>query len=58
MKVGVPGSGDRAKTLAAGFMTHSHEVMVGFEDTRQIESVGEGSAKSAVGNLCGGSSIR
>ena len=29
MKVGVLGSGDVAKVLAAGFLTHGHDVMIG-----------------------------
>ena len=29
MKVGILGSGDVEKVLAAGFLTHAHDVMVG-----------------------------
>ena len=29
MKIGIIGSGDVAKTLAAGFLNHGHEVSVG-----------------------------
>jgi hypothetical protein len=32
MKVGIPGSGDVAKELAAGFIRHGHDVMLGTGD--------------------------
>jgi predicted dinucleotide-binding enzyme len=36
MKVGVLGSGDVAKALAAGFLKHGHETMVGTRDTAKL----------------------
>lgn len=37
MKIGVLGSGDVAKTLAAGFLTHGHDVLVGSRDTGKLQ---------------------
>jgi predicted dinucleotide-binding enzyme len=37
MKVGVLGSGDVAKTLAAGFLKHGHDVMVGTRTPSKLE---------------------
>lgn len=36
MKVGVLGSGDVAQALAAGFLKHGHETMVGTRDTAKL----------------------
>jgi predicted dinucleotide-binding enzyme len=36
MKIGVLGSGAVAKTLAAGFLKHGHEVMLGTRDTEKL----------------------
>jgi hypothetical protein len=36
MKVGVLGSGDVAKTLAAGFVKHGHQTMIGTRDTAKL----------------------
>jgi predicted dinucleotide-binding enzyme len=36
MKIGVLGSGDVAKTLAAGFVKHGHDVLVGTRDTAKL----------------------
>jgi 8-hydroxy-5-deazaflavin:NADPH oxidoreductase len=36
MNVGILGSGDVAKTLAGGFITHGHEVMLGTRDTAKL----------------------
>jgi 8-hydroxy-5-deazaflavin:NADPH oxidoreductase len=38
MKVGVLGSGDVAKVLAAGFLKHGHSVMVGTRERSKLES--------------------
>jgi predicted dinucleotide-binding enzyme len=40
MKVGVLGSGDVAKTLAAGFMKHGHEVTMGTRDSAKLAEWG------------------
>ncbi|HEX5686813.1 MAG TPA: NAD(P)-binding domain-containing protein [Ideonella sp.] len=36
MKIGILGSGDVAKTLAAGFLAHGHEVMLGTRDPAKV----------------------
>jgi hypothetical protein len=36
MKVGVIGSGDVAKTLAAGFLKHGHDVMIGSREPAKL----------------------
>jgi 8-hydroxy-5-deazaflavin:NADPH oxidoreductase len=36
MNVGILGSGDVAKTLAGGFMTHGHQVMLGTRDAAKF----------------------
>ncbi len=36
MKVGILGSGDVAKTLGAGFLTHGHAVMLGTRDAAKL----------------------
>jgi hypothetical protein len=36
MKIGVLGSGDVGKTLAAGFSKHGHSVMIGTRDTAKL----------------------
>jgi hypothetical protein len=36
MKIGILGSGDVAKTLAAGFLKHGHEVTVGTRDQAKL----------------------
>ncbi len=37
MKVGILGSGDVAKALAAGFLEHGHEVMLGTRDPAKLK---------------------
>lgn len=36
MKIGVIGSGDVAKTLAAGFLKHGHEVVIGSREPKKL----------------------
>jgi 8-hydroxy-5-deazaflavin:NADPH oxidoreductase len=48
MKVGVLGSGDVGKTLAAGFLKHGHEVTIG---TRTPEKLAEWGQKNPRGNI-------
>ena len=37
MKVGILGSGDVAKALAAGFIKHGHQVTLGTRDTGKLK---------------------
>lgn len=37
MRIGILGSGTVGKTLAGGFVTHGHEVMLGSRDPRKLE---------------------
>ena len=37
MKVGILGSGDVAKTLAAGFIKYGHQVALGTRDTGKLK---------------------
>ena len=37
MKIGLLGSGDVAKTLAAGFIEHGHEVMIGSRTPKKLD---------------------
>jgi 8-hydroxy-5-deazaflavin:NADPH oxidoreductase len=50
MKVGILGSGDVGKTLAAGFLKHDHAVMIG---TRTPEKLAEWGRKNARGRVGG-----
>jgi predicted dinucleotide-binding enzyme len=50
MKIGVLGSGDVGKSLAAGFLRHGHEVMVG---TRQPAKLKEWTGKNPRGRVGG-----
>jgi 8-hydroxy-5-deazaflavin:NADPH oxidoreductase len=50
MKVGILGSGDVGKTLAAGFLKHSHEVVIG---TRTPEKLAEWRQKNPRGQITG-----
>jgi 8-hydroxy-5-deazaflavin:NADPH oxidoreductase len=51
MKVGVLGSGDVAKTLAAGFLKHGHEVTVGSRSPGKLDDWIEQNPKAAAGNF-------
>ncbi len=51
MKIGVLGSGDVAKTLAAGFLTHGHEVMIGSGTTAKLTDWGKSHPGSKVGDF-------
>ncbi|MGB7436972.1 MAG: NAD(P)-binding domain-containing protein [Candidatus Acidiferrum sp.] len=50
MKVGILGSGDVGKTLAAGFLKHGHAVIIG---TRTPEKLAEWGRKSPQGRVGG-----
>jgi 8-hydroxy-5-deazaflavin:NADPH oxidoreductase len=51
MKVGVLGSGDVAKALAAGFIKHGHETMVGTRDTAKLAEWVRANPKAATGSF-------
>jgi predicted dinucleotide-binding enzyme len=51
MKVGVLGSGDVAKTLASGFLKHSHEVMMGTRSPDKLKDWGAKNRKGRVGTF-------
>ncbi|MGA7242523.1 MAG: NAD(P)-binding domain-containing protein [Terracidiphilus sp.] len=51
MKVGVLGSGDVAKTLAGGFLKHSHTVMIGSRSPAKLEDWSGKSTGSSVGTF-------
>ncbi len=51
MKVGVLGSGDVAKTLAAGFIKHGHQTMVGTRDAAKLAEWQKANPKAQVGSF-------
>jgi predicted dinucleotide-binding enzyme len=51
MKVGVLGSGDVAKALAAGFLKHGHEVMVGTRNTAKLKEWRSANPKAQMGSF-------
>jgi len=51
MKVGVLGSGDVAKTLAAGFLAHGHEVTVGTRTTSKLAAWAKENPQAKLGNF-------
>jgi predicted dinucleotide-binding enzyme len=51
MKVGILGSGDVAKSLAAGFLAHGHEPMLGTRDRAKLEGWVAQNPKGAVGSF-------
>ena len=51
MKVGVLGSGDVAKTLAAGFLKHGHEVTVGSRSPGKLSDWIQQNPKAAAGSF-------
>ena len=48
MKIGILGSGDVGKTLAAGFIKHGHPVMIG---TRTPDKLAEWKQKNPRGQI-------
>jgi len=50
MKIGVLGSGDVAQTLAAGFIKHGHQVMLGTRDAAKLEKWRQANPKTQVGS--------
>jgi predicted dinucleotide-binding enzyme len=51
MKVGILGSGDVAKSLAAGFVRHGHEVMLGTRDPQQLAEWTKTNRSAKTGSL-------
>src|SRR5437867_558622 len=51
MKIGILGSGDVAKSLAAGFLAHGHEPMLGTRDRGKLEGWVAQNPKGAVGSF-------
>jgi predicted dinucleotide-binding enzyme len=51
MKVGVLGSGDVAKVLAAGFLKHGHEVMIGSRTPAKLAEWGKQNPKGGIGTF-------
>jgi predicted dinucleotide-binding enzyme len=51
MKVGVLGSGDVAKALAAGFLKHGHEVMLGTRTASKLADWAKQNPKGKVGSF-------
>lgn len=51
MKIGVLGSGDVGQTLAAGFLKHGHEVMIGTREPARLAEWQKANPKSKVGTF-------
>jgi len=51
MKIGILGSGDVAKSLAVGFLSHGHEPMLGTRDRAKLEGWVAQNPKGAVGSF-------
>jgi 8-hydroxy-5-deazaflavin:NADPH oxidoreductase len=51
MRIGVLGSGEVAKTLAAGFLKHGHEVLVGTRDPNKLRDWMRANARGSAGSF-------
>jgi 8-hydroxy-5-deazaflavin:NADPH oxidoreductase len=51
MKIGILGSGDVGKTLAAGFLKHSHEVMIGTRTPDKLADWGQKNPRVRIGSF-------
>jgi predicted dinucleotide-binding enzyme len=51
MKIGILGSGEVARTLGAGFLRHSHELMMGTRSSAKLEAWRTQHAKARVGSF-------
>ncbi len=51
MKIGILGSGDVAKTLAAGFLKHGHEVTLGTRDMAKLAEFIKTNTKAKAGSF-------
>jgi hypothetical protein len=57
MKVGILGSGSVATTLAAGFIKHGHEAMLGTRDTSKLTDFGKANPKAKIGSFADAASF-
>src|SRR5579871_2869023 len=57
MKIGVLGSGDVGKTLAAGFLKHGHEVVVGTRTPDKLSQWTQQNPKGRVGTFADAASF-
>ena len=51
MKIGIIGSGDVAKNLAAGFLKHGHEVTVGTREAGKLAEFASANPKAKIGRF-------
>ena len=51
MKIGIIGSGDVAKALAAGFLKHGHEVTLGTRETGKLADFARANLKAKIGSV-------
>ena len=51
MRIGVLGSGDVARTLAAGFLKHGHEVLLGTREPNKLRDWLKANARSSAGSF-------
>ena len=51
MKIGIIGSGDVAKSLAAGFIKHGHEVTLGTREAAKLDDFAKANPKARVGGF-------
>ena len=51
MKIGIIGSGDVARTLCGGFITHGHEAVIGTRDPAKLEAWGKSVPKARIGSF-------
>jgi 8-hydroxy-5-deazaflavin:NADPH oxidoreductase len=51
MKIGIIGSGDVAKTLAAGFLKHGHDVTLGTREVGKLADFAKANPKAKIGSF-------
>ena len=51
MKIGVLGSGDVGKTLAAGFLKHGHEVVIGTRTPDKLSQWAQQNPRGRIGSF-------
>lgn len=57
MRIGVLGSGEVARTLAAGFLAHGHEVLVGTRDPNKLRDWLKAHPRSSAGSFADAASF-
>ena len=57
MRIGVLGSGDVARTLAAGFLKHGHEVLVGTRDPNKLRDWLKSTPRSSAGSFADAANV-